>query len=172
MAEQKIILENVLEDIFSYLPKMAYSKTEQAFPVVFGCGDEIELNVWLKDRESSNTYPLIWLLYPYVEGHSKTKIELDKIDFILAVDTNSSMQNKERIVETYTKVLMPLYWNMRYALKVANVINTASEYSVVKHPNYSKSASKEESGTIAIWDALKVTTNFSVIDTCLRPIKF
>ena len=171
IASKSIVLENVLEELFSYLPEMSFDN-EVTYPVSFGYGDEIELNLWLSTREENDPYPLIWLLYPFKENHTDTKLEVENVSFILAIETNNTMQNAERIAETFGKVLMPLFFNFRSAFKQANIISTKKEYELVKHPNYSKSAAREESGTIAIWDALKVTTSFTVMDTCLREIKF
>ncbi len=172
IATKSIILEDVLEEIFGYLPDMAFTSGGTTYPVVFGYGDELELNIFLSTREVSDSYPLIWLLYPYQESHTDNRLILDNVNFILAVETNSSMQNKERIKETFTKILMPLFFNMRLAFKKANVINTADEYDMVKHPNFSESESREKSAGTFIWDAIKVTTSFNVIDTCLMEIKF
>jgi len=172
VATKSIILEDVLEEIFSFLPDMADLSGATTYPVVFGYGDELELNIFLKTREKSNTYPLIWLLYPYAESHTDNDVDVTGANFILAVETNSSMQNKERIKETFTKILMPLFFNMRLAFKRANVISTDHVYSIVKHPNFSESDTKEKSATIFIWDAIKVTTNFNVRDTCLKAINF
>lgn len=172
IAIKSIILEDVLEEIFAYLPVMAYKKGSQTFPVVFGYGDETELNIFLKNKESSDVYPLIWLLYPYDEDHSRTSLEVQNVSFILAMDTDSNMENRERIKETFGKVLMPLFFNLRLAFKRANIISTNHEYKLVKHPNFSESASRKASAGTFIWDALKVTTSFKVIDNCLKEIKF
>jgi len=171
-ATRTIELEGVLEAMFSYLPEMSMEEGGDTFPVIFGYGDELELNNFLANREVSTTYPLIWLLYPLKEKHTDTKLEVDNASFILAVSTNSSMENKQRMAETFGKMLMPLLYNVRYAFKNANVININNEYDVVKHPNYSKTEERDESAVIAIWDALKVTFSFTIRDTCLREIKF
>jgi hypothetical protein len=172
ISQKTIVLEDVLEKLFSYLPSMAMESGGQTFPVTFGYGDEVELNVFLTQREISDTYPLVWLLYPYKEKHTKINLEVENASFILAVETNMSMQNKERLKTTIGNILMPLFFNIRHALGSANIINTNNEYDLVKHPNYSSSDSREESSGVFIWDALKVTTSFTVMDTCLKEIKF
>jgi len=100
-------------------------------------------------------------------------LSVDKATLILAVPTNESMQNKERLNETYKKVLFPLYDNMRHCLENANIVNIAKEFKVVKYPNYSdEQSSGEESAGTFIWDALKVNFQITIQDTCLKPIIF
>jgi len=172
VATKTISFEDVCENIFSYLPPMKYSKDSVYYPINFGYGDEKALNLFLVSRDESDIYPLVWLLYPYKEKHTNTKLEIDKVDFILAVDTNSSMQNKERMQETFGKILMPLLFNVREAFKKANIVNINNEYEVIKYPNYSESDVAQKSGTVVVWDALKVSFSLIIMDTCLRPIKF
>ncbi len=173
VATKSIVLEEVLDEIFSYLPDMSFEVGGDTFPIRFDYGDEVSLNHFLANREVSTTYPLIWLLYPYSEKHTRTKLELGALNFIFAVNTNSSMENRERMEQTFGKVLMPLLFNFRQVLQKAGVININNNFDVVKHPMYSKTDAKEENAVIAIWDALKVTTEgFKVTDTCLKEIKF
>ncbi len=173
VATKSIVLEDVLDEIFSYLPDMSFDVGGEQFPVRFDYGDEVDLNHFLANRETSTTYPLIWLLYPYSEKHTRTGLEVGALNFIFAVDTNSSMENRERMQETFGKILMPLLFNFRQVLQKAGVININNNFDVVKHPNYSKTEARDENTVIAIWDALKVTTEgFTVIDTCLKEIKF
>lgn len=163
-----IVLENVLEDVFNYLPAI------DTYKPVFSYGDRKELNAFLKQSHKSNTsiYPLVWLLLPYRETHMKNKLEANEISLILAVQTNSSMQNKQRFKETYEKVLFPLYDNVIYCLTRANILNVAHEFNVVKHPNYSDETFGDSHAGALIWDALKVSFGITILDTCLKPIKF
>ena len=172
VALKSIILEDTLEEMISYMPAMSFDVGGDTFPINFGYGDRLDLNAFLQTREESDTYPLIWLLYPYEEKHTNTKLEVSGATFILAVDTNNSMQNLERIKETFGKVLMPLLFNFRLLFKKANIINTNLEFDVVKHPNFSDSELRDKTATTVVWDALKVTTDFTVTDTCLKEITF
>lgn len=174
VVKQIIVFEDVLEAIFSYLPRMKYNTGDlDDYPVVFGAGDKKALNVFLKTKlKGDRPYPLIWLLYPYEETHNRTNLSIDKTTLILAVPTNKSMQTKQRIDETYKKVLFPLYDNMVFALGQANIVNIAHEFKVVKYPNYSDEPSDEESAGIFIWDALRVNFQITIQGTCLKPIIF
>lgn len=170
-----IVVENVLDQVIAYLPKMSFDENSQEYPVTFGYGDEIELNGFLANREESDVYPLIWLLYPLNEEHTKTSVKLENASFILAVTTNKSMENKERIKVTYSKILMPLLHNLRQLFRQSNVISIYSKdesLKVVKHPNFSETQLRSKSGTIAIWDALKIVVDLEVIQGCIKPIKF
>jgi len=175
VTKKTIIIEDRLEEIFSYLPTMSFDVSGEKFPVTFGYGDELSLNGYLANREENSVYPLVWMLYPLEENHKKTRLIVDGLELIAAVNTNSSMENKERISLTFGKVLMPLLDNIRFALKSANIATLGDKdenFKVVKYPNYSKTDAREENATIAIWDAIKITVDLEVISTCLNPIKF
>lgn len=170
-----IIVEDVLEEVMSYLPKMSFSEGGPEYPVTFGYGDEIELNLFLSNREESDVYPLIWMLYPQAEEHLKTRVKLPNVSFILSVTTNQSMENKERMKVTYGRILMPLLFNVRLLFRKSNVISVDSKmekYKIVKYPNFSETQLRNKTGTIAIWDALKFTLDLDIIENCIKPIKF
>jgi hypothetical protein len=175
VSSKTIVIEDVLENIFSYLPDMSFNVNSETYPVTFGYGDKVELNAFLANRDKSTTYPLIWMLYPLDEDHQKTMLVATNVTFVLAVTTNQSMENRERIKLTYGKVLMPLLYNIRTAFKQSNVLTIQSEnesFKSIKYPNYSNTESRDESGTIAIWDALRFSVDLEIIDTCIKPIKF
>lgn len=168
-----IIVENRFKEVFSYLPKMKFDATSSEFDVVFRYGDKDELIAFLKSSEGLSTkpYPLIWLVYPYFEKHLKTRVELKSVKLVLAVNTNKASQNPERIEQNYKKILMPLYGNVVKVLTKANIINIKHEFDLIKHPNYSNiNSDGKESETIDRWDALSVSFNCQIIDTCLRKI--
>ena len=168
-----IIIEDKFEAIFGYLPDMKYDDSSPAFPVIFKYGDKDELMAFLKSTQAdaNKPYPLIWLVYPYLEKHLKTRVELKSVSLILAVDTAKEHLNPERIQLNYKTILMPLYANIVKVLTKANIINMKHEFDIIKHPNYSQEDSDgKESKTTDRWDALKVTFNCSMIDTCLKQI--
>lgn len=170
-----IIVEDVLEKVFSFLPEMSFDDPSETYKVVFGYGDDIELNTFLANREASTVYPLVWMLYPQTEKHLKTKVSLNNVSFILAVQTNNEMENPERIKLTYSKILMPLFHNIRLLFRQSNVISVYDKeeaYNAVKYPNYSETELRDKAGTISIWDALKITVDLDVIQGCIKPIKF
>lgn len=169
-----IIVEDKLEEIFDYLPAMKYEVgSEYSFKPVFGFGDQMELNKFLKNKESESTkpYPLIWLLYRYNEKHEKKKVVLNDIVLILATNTNAEMSNRDRIETNFKKVLIPLYDNILEALTKSVNINLEDDRGVVKFPNFSEEVNREQSFTTELWDALKTTWNFEINTACFRSIK-
>ena len=82
MVKKSIVIEDVFEKVFSYLPEMSFDENQDKYPVVFGYGDEIELNSFLAKREVSSTYPLIWMLYPINEEHNKNRVKCEGLSFI------------------------------------------------------------------------------------------
>ena len=158
--------------MFADLPDMAYSDNKPKFPVSFGYGDKKALDVFLKLREETKPYPLIWLLYPYQENHTRNRLEVDDVSFILAVPTTVAMENAQRMKEAYANILLPLFDNIRWLLRKANIVNFNDEFTMIKYPNYSETEDGEEHPGNFIWDALKIDLSFSIIDTCYRTVKF
>jgi len=171
VVKQSIIVEDRFREIFNYLPNMKDDNLNE-FPIVFDGGDERELNAFLTTKQGdSRPYPLIWLVYPFKEIHTKKEVKLDSVTFILAVETNSEMLNKQRLDETFKKILFPLLFNIRKAFEKACIININDEYEIIKHPNYSSDENGEQLSSIELWDALKVTFDCSINNSCLRPLK-
>jgi hypothetical protein len=171
VATKTIVVEERLQEIINYFPEVLSLSGQSSHKVIFGYGDKKELNAFLKVRKLETVYPLIWLLYPYSEKHTNTRVEVSKAVFILAVSTNASMENKQRLDSNFGKILLPLFFTFRKAFKNANIINSNNEYDVVKHPNYSDGESGEEHPGTFIWDALRVETDFELMDTCLKELK-
>ena len=169
-----IIVEDRFAEVFNFIPDVQYPGAAESYTPIFKYGDDKELNTFLKYSESRNEkpYPLIWLLYPYVEKHQKNKVELPSVSFILAVDTTSAMMNPERIEETYKKILIPLYDNFIAVLSKNNIINIEHNFNVIKYPNYSDDNSTgDKNKTISRWDALKVNFRCTINKVCLKDIK-
>lgn len=172
-----IVVEDRFEEMFSYLPDMRNpsSNSSETFKVIFGYGDGKQLNFFLKERSSFVNYPLIWLLYPYKENHFKKYVDLENVSLILAVESTSGISNKERINETFTKILSPLFNNVVELFTKSNIISVTEPYQAIKYANYGEInalRTKEESLSVDIWDAIKVTFNCRINNNCLRPINF
>ena len=168
-----IIVEDRLAEMFAYLPTMS-NEDGVEFGVTFKYGDQKELLAFIKSKKNKiRPYPLIWLVYPYTEFHKRNRVVIDSISLVLAVETNSSMLNEQRMRETYDKVLIPLYNNLKKMFLQANIAYVSDEYSVTKFPNYSDEQSTgEENQAVDIWDALKVTFPLEITGNCLQPIRF
>lgn len=172
IPDSLIIVENRLEEIFSYLPVMKNDKGVE-FKPTFMYGDQKQLLDFLRQNSTGQSmYPLIWLVYPFNEKHNRSNVEIDSLPLVLAVETNSTMLNHQRIKETYTKVLIPLFDNIKHCFNSANIANISNEVQVVKFPNYSEDKDGEANETTYIWDAMKVTFKGTLNSNCLKPIFF
>lgn len=170
-----IVVEDKLEAIFDYLPEMAYAEGGTEYKVIFGYGDQKELNLFLAAQESNSNkpYPLIWLLYQYKEKHTKRKVDLEDLVLILAVDTSAAMLNKDRLATTFRNILFPLYDNILGVFRKAVNVNLKEEVGVVKFPNYTDETDRYNDNvtfTSERWDALKTTWELSINDNCLKQI--
>lgn len=172
IAKSMIVVEDRFSEIFEYLPTMSNSK-RQLFKPTFMYGDQKQLLDFLRQNNSGQSnYPLIWLIYPYTEKHTRSDVEFSNLSLVLAVETNSIMLNSQRMKETYAKVLIPLFDNIKKCFNKANIANIPDEYEVIKFPNYSEDGQEEENASTYVWDALKVTFSGKLNSNCLQPIIF
>lgn len=170
VVHDTIIVEDRFGEVFNYLPAIKYPGSATSYNPVFRYGNDFELKAFLKTNP--RPYPLIWLLYPYLEVHHKTKVELPSVSFILAVDSRADMQGPERIEETYKKILIPLFNNFKKVLSRNNIMNIEQVFNITKFPNYSDdNLSGINNKTDAIWDALKVNFSCDINNVCLKEIR-
>lgn len=168
-----ITIENRLEEMINYLPAMKDEENNE-FSIFFEYGDQLDLIDFLKQNKGADhPYPLIWLLSPYNEIHQRNKVRVNDLTIILAVQTNKEMLPKQRMKETFEKVLIPLFTNLKLLFLRSNIITVENRnYNAIKYYNYSgEDNGGLESETGDIWDAYKITFNCSITDNCLRPIK-
>lgn len=166
-----IIVEDRLRDNFNYLPSMI-GPNGGSFQPVFKAGDHKELLAFFKQSQGNSNYPLVWLDMPYEEEHiNRGLVKIDRLNFILAVETNSQMLYAERIDTTFKNVLIPLLDNVIDLFRVSNVIAHDNNFIITKFGNYSDEPQGEESGFTDIWDAIKLTVNITINNNCLREIK-
>lgn len=166
-----IVVEDRLTEMFAYLPEMENSKGV-SFKPTFMYGDQKHLLDFLRQNSGKSVYPIIWLLYPFKEDHTRSAVEFTGLSLVLAVETNSSMLNAQRMKETYAKVLIPLFDNIKKCFNNANISNSSDEYEIIKYPNYAETTAGTENEATYIWDALKVTFDGKLNSNCLRPIYF
>lgn len=169
-----IVLEDILKEVLSYIPSIKSLDGKMDANITFGFGSDKELELFLSNRKSTNVYPIIWLVYPYSETHNITNLTAENLTLIIAVDSNASMENKDRIELTFKKLLIPIFGYLKEVFKKANVITVLGDeepFKVTKYPNYSKTDAKDETKVSYIWDALKVECGIRIVDTCIKPIK-
>jgi len=167
VVKEMIIVEERLEEMFNTLPMIQTSNGD--FQPIFMYGDQKELNAFLKTSIGSDKpYPLIWLVYPYEENHTRTHVDIQRLSLILAVETNNAMLNPERMENTFKTVLVPLWNNIRHLFNASGTIDVNQEYDIIKFPNYGETDTESES--IDVWDALKVTFKCKINNYCLKQI--
>ena len=174
-TKKTINVEERLAGMFAYLPNSVSISGSTTLKPIFGYGDLKELNAFLKVKHTDRSrtpYPLIWLLYPYGENHTKTDVSIKKLSLILAMQTNASMGNVERMNKTFNKVLLPLLDNIHTLFIRANITSYDEEFELTKYPNYSDNSGADEHAGIFIWDALKVELDLIITDDCLKNIRF
>jgi hypothetical protein len=170
IPESMIKVEDRLAEMFAYLPLMK-GTSGGYFKPTFVYGDQKQLLDFLRQNsKGASKYPIIWLLYPFNERHTRSRVEYTNMELVLAVETNSVMLNDQRMKETYDKVLIPLFNNIKKCFSQANIVNTPDLYEVTKYPNYSESAEGKENETTYVWDALKITFAGAINSNCLKPI--
>jgi hypothetical protein len=173
VSKEMIVLEDGFKAIFDYLPLMKNSKAIE-FKPTFMYGDNKQLLDFLRQHKTgTSVYPLIWLVYPYQETHGRSEVDFDGITFILAVETNSVMLNNQRMRETYSNVLIPLFNNIKEAFKQASNLSTGDEYVITKFPNYSDvQRTSDDNKATYVWDAMTISFDGQMTSNCLQPIIF
>ena len=153
-----IIPEYILRDIVKQIPAVVINSQITQKPQ-FGWGDKLELNRYL-EKKKNDSYPLIWLL-PTVENHHSDGDYCNKrLEIIIAtLEEDENLYNPERYNQSFKIVLNPVTEQVIKGLtdsRVTKIIE--AKWDVFKHPNYSDDDGKSN-GTIALWDALKITFN-------------
>ena len=169
-AKEPIVLEDKIEGVLSYLKPIVINGQEYTHTFMFG--NEKQLDSFLSVKKNNDSlYPLIWLLNPITEEHFENKVEFSNLSFVLAVKTNSTMLNDERLITTYSSVLMPLFKDFKRVFLKANNFNISKNIGFAKYYNYSdKDATGDKHKTNYIWDAARVSIDGYVTPNCLRKI--
>jgi hypothetical protein len=168
-AKATIVLEDKFKDVLAYLKPS--STASGIFKHTFMSGTEKQLEDFMIQNKSKSIYPLIWLLSPYNEVHFKNKTEFENLQLVFAVETNSTMLNDERLVTTYSSVLMPLFHDFKRVITRANNFNVKDDIGFVKYYNHSNDAGAgEKHKTSYIWDAIRISVTGYVTPNCLRKI--
>ena len=153
-----IIPEHILRDIVKQIPAVVINSKITQKPQ-FGWGDKLELNRYLENKKN-DSYPLIWLLPTGENHHSDGDYCNKRLEIIIAtLEEDENLYNPERYNQSFKIVLNPVTEQVIKGLtdsRVTKIIE--AKWDVFKHPNYSDDDGKSN-GTIALWDALKITFN-------------
>jgi len=171
IGKTTIKVEDRLREMFAYLPDIVGQDTN-SYPPLFKAGDQKELIAFFNQSQGNSNYPLIWLDMPFIEKHlNRKRVEVIGLVLILAVETNSEMLYDERLLTTFANTLYPLLDSVLDCFTVSNTLSYDSNYEIIKYGNYSDQAEGGEGEFVDIWDAIKLTVDVEINDTCLRPIK-
>ena len=174
--EKTIIVEEVIKDILSYLPKFKNSKGTE-FNHTFSYGTNKHLIEYLK--RVKDVYPLIWLEAPFTEDHEKRKVNINDISLIIAIESYNAEINEQSMDFSFKNILIPIFDNIKYLFNKTPKINIIdNNYNIVKFFNYGDVKSKNstsvirkyerESTATAVWDALKITFSCEINDKCVK----
>lgn len=137
-------------------------------------GNEDELKVLFDSQSYQTKYPFVWLKLP-LEGNPVENTRKDELDtrlrLILATNTQKEWLNDKRNLETYGKVLNPLYDKVKETLtKSTNVLIKTDQITVKKLHNYYKTdlgtrENPQKRTVNAYWDVIVME-----FDTVLKPL--
>jgi len=160
-----IVVEERLTELFSLLPE---PKPKYHF------GDDIELNKFIKGS-NGNAYPLIYQtsLEKIYHGNSR-EVEVNPLQFFIAVQTNTDLYNTERWATSYREQLMPLLQNIMTVFEKSNIVTSTYDYTIREFPNYGAAEqNSKEHKTIDIIDAIQVSFRATINGNCItKNIKF
>lgn len=171
IGKKTIIVEERLREMFAFLPQIP-NVNAVLFTPVFKVGDKKELLAFFAESTQNSNYPLVWLDMPYEEEHfNRKKVEIQNMNLILAVETNAEMRYSERLETVFKPRLYPLLDSILDVFTVSNTLSYDSNFRVAKFGNYSDTAEGDEGTFPDLWDAIKLTLDVEINDTCLRTIK-
>ena len=166
-----IIPEYIIRDIVKQIPAVVLNSNKTQKPQ-FGWGDKLELNRYLQLKKN-DSYPLIWLLPTVENHHSDGEFCNKRLEIIIAtLESNENLFNPDRYNKSFRLVLNPMADQVIKGLINSSVTKIiGATWDVFKHPNYSDNQYQDENshGTIALWDALKITFNeVEFNDNCIN----
>lgn len=101
MINEEEILQNILQPLI-----------DNGTIGLYGFGNENELKETMDINKNKNIYPVCWLVMPFdgnpVQSLTKNQIDV-RIKLILGTSSRIEWLNPKRNIETYGKVLNPLY---------------------------------------------------------------
>ena len=177
-----IIPEERLDELFATLPVISY-KGKDLKPV-FNFGTRTDLNAFLADKrreaqfKKADLYPVVWLETPFTDTGSDVRITFPLV-LILATLTNTDITNKDRLNDTFKLQLIPLFDNIKTALKssgftqVLTPPNRKSDeaFNITRYYNYGVKDDKQHP-TSEIWDAMKIGCDLAMTDQCQREFNY
>jgi hypothetical protein len=129
MINEEEILQNILQPLI-----------DNGTIGLYGFGNENELKETMDINKNKNIYPVCWLVMPFdgnpVQSLTKNQIDV-RIKLILGTSSRIEWLNPKRNIETYGKVLNPLYDEIiKTFTKNLQIIIKDNEVNVKKLHNY------------------------------------
>lgn len=172
-----ILVEERLKELFPTLPNITDIDGVEHKPK-FDFGTEEDLIVFINDNRDAeiNTYPLIWVQTPFPTEGKEPRLNC-KLKLILAVNSNSTLTNTERLEISFKPILVPLFENVIKAFNRCGFI-TLRNRDKEKRTNFFNYGVKEQGEkntviqTTDIWDAIKFECEIEMSDCPLREINY
>lgn len=172
-----ILVESRLKELFPTLPNITDIDSVEHKPK-FDFGTEEDLIVFINDNRDGNinTYPLIWVQTPFQTESKEPRLNC-KLKLILAVNSNSTLTNAERLEISFKPILVPLFENVIKSFNRCGFI-TLRNRDKEKRTNFFNYGVKEtgEKNTVSqttdIWDAIKFECEIEMSDCPLREINY
>jgi len=170
-----IVPEYKLRDIISQMPSIDYGGDIGVYDIQFGWGSKKSLNKYL-DKKGDDSYPLIWLLNPSKKTYKdqSSLVERDCSLIIATLETRKDMDDEERFDAAFKIVLNPIADLIIQGVRSANttMFLNDNKQDVFDFPDYSDESSGSTSGTIALWDAIRLDCRIEFNNSCLNDIKW
>lgn len=170
-----IVIEDRLRELFNRLPNIQ-DVSGNEFKPVYHFGDGIELNQFLKENENT-IYPLIYQTSMRANiNKDRDEAVIRPLEFFIATKAKPEKNNTQRWNTTYQNILRPLFDNIQTIFECCGIVRTEQSevWQVENFPKYSQNqATRNENIEIDIIDAIKVSLNCTIENTCITEyIKF
>lgn len=172
-----ILVESRLKELFQTLPNVTDIDSVGHKPK-FDFGTEEDLFVFINDNDDAgtNTYPLVWVQTPFTTDGKEPRLNC-KLKLIIAVNSNSTLTNTERLEISFETILVPLLENIIRAFNRCGFIVMRNR-DKEKRTNFFNYGVKQkgEDGTVSqttdIWDAIRFECEIEINDCPLREINY
>lgn len=148
-----IIKEEILQELFSQLPKVVDSNNKE-FTIKFNWGSQQNLMLFLKNLGNSEKYPLIWLVESNDEIDVQAHELVSNVKLIIAKQSLNENALNPKIWETeFKNTLNPILNNVITCFEKSGVTFLEGKLKVTKRANYSEDGGKS-SFTIDNWNVI------------------
>jgi len=167
-----IQLENRFIDVFGTIPIITYKGGNLVSKYDFGTEHDC-LRFLSVNTRPIDKYPLIWLDTTELVLKGKPSRLQSRLKFILAYPTTSELENRERLKESFEKILDILFNNVIIALQQCGFITfkNSSNNQFARRFNYSET-NDAESGFPDIWDAIVFSRDVEISDCDTKQINY